>query len=61
MQTPQLDTTAPEQAAQPQDDGRPVLLTPEQLAQISGGGPNGTWASAESLVADSLSGPNGTW
>ncbi|CAN5919067.1 hypothetical protein BH11PSE8_BH11PSE8_38270 [soil metagenome] len=42
----------------------PVALTEAELAQVSGGGPNGNWAIATRTVALSTSGtfgPNGNW
>lgn len=42
----------------------PVALTEAELAQVSGGGPNGNWAIASRTVALSTSstlGPNGNW
>ncbi len=42
----------------------PVALTEAELAQVSGGGPNGNWAIAAKTVVASMSttlGPNGNW
>lgn len=42
----------------------PVALTEAELAQVSGGGPNGNWAIAAKVAVASIStvsGPNGNW
>ena len=42
----------------------PVALTEAELAQVSGGGPNGNWAIAAKTAVASIStvqGPNGNW
>lgn len=37
---------------------QPVELSLEELAQVSGGSPHGTWGAAEASAAQS---PHGTW
>lgn len=40
----------------------PVALTAAELAQVSGGGPNGNWAiAAKTVVLSTTAGPNGNW
>lgn len=58
---PSLPAQAPQARPQPAPESTgPVELTREQLEQVAGGGPNGTWV-ASSDIGGSLSGPNGTW